>query len=93
MADNRPAFERATELVALQLATFRDDNTAPTKNDELMAGHIVGNLWANDLLNTNGENWVPVNRLNQQSTCARCDGTGVEKATAGDGYHPCPDCR
>ena len=62
MAEKKIAFERATELVAAQLAFFRDDTATPTENEELMAGHIVGNLWANDLLNTGGEKWVPVNR-------------------------------
>lgn len=28
----------------------------------------------------------------QQSPCTRCGGTKVEKATAGDGYHKCPNC-
>jgi hypothetical protein len=59
------AFDRATELVARQLASFRlgldcDDPHAFTKDEELMAGHIVGNLWANNLLNTGDEKWVSV---------------------------------
>jgi len=60
-----PAFERATELVARKLASFRlgldcDDPFAYTENERLMAGHIVGNLWSNDLLNTGNEKWTPV---------------------------------
>lgn len=60
------AFERATDLAARQLARarsgFEDLDAEPTENDRLLAGHIVGNLWANDLLNTGDEEWVPVNR-------------------------------
>ena len=58
------AFERATELVASQLAFFQrgggDERLEPTENERLLAGHIVGNLWANDLLNTGDEKWIPV---------------------------------
>ena len=59
------AFERATELVARQLASFRlgldcDDPFSYTENEKLMAGHIVGNLWANKLLNDTGEKWTTI---------------------------------
>lgn len=59
------AFERATEVVARQLASFRlgsdcDDPFAFTDHELLCAGHIVGALWAQDLLNTGDEKWVPV---------------------------------
>lgn len=58
------AFERATDLAARQLALCRtgwdDLDAVPTENERLLAGHIVGNLWANDLLNTAGEVWTPV---------------------------------
>ena len=59
------AFERATELVARRLASFRlgldcDDPYAYTENEQLMAGHIVGSLWANDLLNIGDKRWVSV---------------------------------
>lgn len=30
--------------------------------------------------------------LNQQSECKTCGGSKVEKATAGNGYHRCPNC-
>lgn len=62
MTGNRIAFERAAELVAGQLAFFREEGSVPTENERLMAGHIVGNLWANDLLNTGDEKWIPVER-------------------------------
>lgn len=66
MAEKKIAFERATDLAASQLAFFLrgggDERLEPTENERLLAGHIVGNLWANDLLNTAGEEWVPVNR-------------------------------
>lgn len=62
MVEKRIAFERATDLVAHQLANYRDGwdspHVEPTENERLLAGHIVGNLWANDLLNTAGEEWV-----------------------------------
>lgn len=54
------AHERATEIMAVWLARFRDEEAKPTDNDRLMAGHLAGALWANDLLNTAGENWVTV---------------------------------
>lgn len=59
------AFVRAAEIVAEQLASFRlgldaDDPYAYTENEKLMAGLIVGSLWAQDLLNTQGETWVRV---------------------------------
>ena len=60
MSEKKIAFERAADLVAKQLASFRGDTETPTENEELMAGHIVGNLWANDLLNTKGEKWSTV---------------------------------
>lgn len=67
------AFERATELAARQLASFRlgldcDDPFAYTDNEKLIASHIVGNLWANGLLNDSGERWEPVNRRDQPLT-------------------------
>ena len=58
------AFERATKLAADELARCRTgydvSEVEPTKNERLLAGHIVGRLWANDLLNTGDEKWVPV---------------------------------
>ena len=61
------AFERATELVAGQLAFFLrgdgDVRLEPTENETLLAGHIVGSLWANDLLNTVGENWETIESI------------------------------
>lgn len=59
------AFERAAEIVAKRLASFRlgldaDDPYAYTENEKLMAGHIVGSLWGQNLLNTKGENWRSV---------------------------------
>lgn len=59
------AMERATELVARQLASFRlgldaDDPHAYNDNEKLMAGHIVGNLLANDLINEMPGEWVRV---------------------------------
>jgi hypothetical protein len=59
------AFERATEIVARQLASFRlgldcGDPFSYTAHEFLCAGHIVGALWAQDLLNTEGEEWVQV---------------------------------
>jgi hypothetical protein len=64
------AFERATEIVARQLASFRlgmdcADPYAYTEHEELCAGHIVGALWAQDLLNTAGEDWIPVKTENR----------------------------
>jgi hypothetical protein len=64
------AFERATEIVARQLASFRlgldcDDPFAYTEHEQLCAGHIVGALWAQHLLNTDGEKWVTVERIGQ----------------------------
>lgn len=29
----------------------------------------------------------------QRQACQTCNGSGVERATAGDGYHPCPKCQ
>ena len=65
MAKDKPiAFDRATALAARQLARartgFEDLDAEPTENDRLLAGHIVGSLWANDLLNTGDEKWVSV---------------------------------
>ena len=62
------AFERATELAARQLASFRlgldcDDPYAYTENEKLMAGHIVGNLAANNLLNESGEKWKTIETI------------------------------
>jgi hypothetical protein len=59
------AFERATEIVAKQLASFRlgldcDDPFAYTDHEQLCAGHIVGALWAQGLLDTGDEKWIPV---------------------------------
>lgn len=63
------AFERATELVAGRLASFRlgldcAEPFAYTENEKLMAGHIIGALWANDLLNVGDEKWVTVEEEN-----------------------------
>lgn len=67
MAEPKPriAFERATEIVARQLASFRlgldaADPYAFNEYEELCAGHIVGALWGQDLLNTADEEWVTV---------------------------------
>lgn len=62
------AFERATEIVAQRLASFRLglDHIEPfayTEDERLRAGHIVGALWAQDLLNTAGETWTPVDTI------------------------------
>lgn len=59
------AFERATKIVAEQLASFRlgldcDDPFVYTEHEKLCAGIIVGALWGQDLLNTGDEKWVPV---------------------------------
>lgn len=59
------AFERATEIVARRLASFRlgldcDDPFAYTDHEHLCAGHIVGVLWGHGLLNTGDERWIPV---------------------------------
>jgi hypothetical protein len=58
------AFERATDLAADELARCRTgydvSEVEPTENERLLAGHIVGRLWANDLLNTAGEEWKTV---------------------------------
>lgn len=54
------AFERATEIVARRLAFFREEGSELTENDKLLAGHLVGALWANNLLNTGDEKWVLV---------------------------------
>lgn len=59
------AFERATEVVARQLASFRlgldcADPFAYTEYEALCAGHIVGALWAQNLLNTGDEVWTTV---------------------------------
>ena len=58
------AFERATEIVARQLASFRlgldcEDPFAYTEHEALCAGHIVGALWAQGLLDTGKEQWIP----------------------------------
>jgi hypothetical protein len=59
------AFEKATEIVARQLASFRlgldcEDPHAYNDHEALCAGHIVGALWAQDMLNTGDEVWVTV---------------------------------
>lgn len=59
------AFERATEVVARQLASFRlgldcADPFAYDEFEKLCAGHIVGALWGQGLLNTGDEKWVTV---------------------------------
>jgi hypothetical protein len=59
------AFERATISVARSLASFRlgldaDDPFAFTEHEKLMAGHIVGRLWAQKLLDIGNEVWVTV---------------------------------
>ena len=68
MAEAKPiAFTRAAELAASQLAFFLrgngDERLEPTENERLLAAHIVGNLWANNLLNTEGETWVTVESM------------------------------
>ncbi len=60
--------ERAGLLVARQLASFRlgldaDDPFAYTENEKLMAGHIVGNLMANDLINMGAGVWTTIESL------------------------------
>lgn len=52
------AFERATDLLASRLAFYREEGSEPTENDRLLAGHLVGSLWANGLLNVGDEKWV-----------------------------------
>lgn len=74
------AMERSIELVARQLASFRlgldcDDPHAYNDNEKLMAGHIVGNLLANGLINEMPGEWVRVegdpDLLNQSSTTTK----------------------
>lgn len=66
MSEPKPlAFERATEIVARQLASFRlgldvRDPYAYDEREFLCAGHIVGALWAQDFLNTGDEVWEMV---------------------------------
>lgn len=45
-------FEQAAALVAKQLAFFRTDDfdAAPTQNEGLIAGHLIGSLYANGFL-------------------------------------------
>ena len=47
---NFETFERATEVMAIWLARFRDDSADPNENDRLIAGHLAGALAANNLL-------------------------------------------
>lgn len=47
---NLDVFEKAADLMARQLALFRDDCAEPTENEKLMAGHLAGHLSANGLL-------------------------------------------
>lgn len=66
------AFERATEVVAKQLASFRlgldcSEPFAYNEHELLCAGHIVGALWAQELLNTGDEKWVEVENIGAQS--------------------------
>jgi len=70
------AFERATELVARRLASFRlgldaSDPFAYNDHEKLCAGHIVGSLWANDLLNIGDEKWVSID--NEQAIAPQGD--------------------
>jgi hypothetical protein len=37
-----------------------DDPFAYTDHEQLCAGHIVGALWAQGLLDTGDEKWIPV---------------------------------
>lgn len=65
------AFERAAEIVARRLASFRlgldaDDPYAYNDHEKLCAGHIVGSLWGAKLLNTEGEKWVTVDSIELQ---------------------------
>lgn len=63
------AFERATEIVARQLASFRlgldceDDPFAYTEHEALCAGHIVGALWGQGLLDTKNEEWITLQSI------------------------------
>lgn len=71
------AFERATEIVARSLASFRlgldaDDPFAFNEYEKLCAGHIVGALWGAKLLNTEGENWVTVDSMEIRAERERC---------------------
>ena len=59
------AFYRARDIVADRLAFFREEDSEPTANDKLLAGHLVGALWANDLLNTAGEKWVTISSIDE----------------------------
>lgn len=43
-------FERATEVMAIWIARFREEDAEPNENDRLTAGHLAGALWANKLL-------------------------------------------
>lgn len=59
------AFERAAEIVARQLASFRlgldcENPYAYDDHEALCAGHIVGALWAQEMLNTGDEVWTVV---------------------------------
>lgn len=49
-ASELAAFERATEIMASNLAFFRDETSEPNENDRLTAAHLAGGLWANGLL-------------------------------------------
>ena len=67
MAENS-AFERASEIVAKRLASFRlgldcDDPFAFSEYEKLCAGHIVGSLWGADLLNVGEEKWETIETI------------------------------
>lgn len=58
------AFERAAEVMAKWMPRLlRDEEAEPTENDRLIAGHLAGALWANDLLNLSGECWETLESL------------------------------
>lgn len=61
-------FEEATNLAARQLARYRtgwdDLDAEPTENERLLAGHVVGNLMANHLINMRDEKWVSISSEN-----------------------------
>ena len=66
-------FERASEIVAQRLASFRlgldaDDPYAFNENEKLRAGIIVGSLAAKNLINFGDEKWVTVESESSRKT-------------------------